>query len=75
MQLSCLEELTSEHIQTKEKELERFELEVLNLDVQLKSFKSCLEDFVKKNPLPNTVIGFGNLYKQVMQDFAHISKV
>ena len=75
MQLSCLEELTSEHIQTKEKELERFKLEALNLDDQLKSFKSHLEDFVKENPLPNTVFGFNTLYQQVMQNFTHTCEV
>tara|TARA_A100001035_G_scaffold187092_1_gene149203 strand:+ start:7819 stop:10485 length:2667 start_codon:yes stop_codon:yes gene_type:complete len=74
MQLSCLEKLSPEHIQTKEKELESFELDALNLDEQLKSFKLCLEDLVKENPLPNTLIGLGNLYQQVTQNFNHTSK-
>ena len=74
MQLSCLEEFTSKYIQTKEEELEAFELDVLNLDKQLVVFNSCFEDLLKEKQLPNTLLGFGKLNQQIRQSFTNTSK-
>ena len=73
MQLSFLEKLTFENIKTKEKELETFKLEALNLDKQLVIFNSCLDDLVKEKPLPNTFNGLNNLHQEIRQTFTHIN--
>ena len=73
-QLSCLEEFTSEYFQTKEKELDSFELEVLDLDKQLIIFEPCLKDLVKETKLPDTSVDLGNLNQQIRQTFIHTSE-
>ena len=58
----------------KPKKIRGFELEALNLDDNL-NLSNYLEDFVKENPLPNTVFDFGNLYQQVMQNLTILLKL
>ena len=73
-QLSVLEEITQENIQTKQKKLEKLELNALEIKKQLIIYESCFNDLLKEAPLPNSASGLEDLYQQIKQTFIGTNK-
>ena len=74
LQLSGLEESTQEYVQSKQKELEMYELKYSDLKHQLLFFDSNLKELSKEETIPNSSTGFGDLNVKINQDFNLISK-
>ena len=72
--LSSLAESTKEYVQSKQKEVETYDLKALDLEKQLLAFNLSLQELVEENALPNSTAGLGDLYKEINQTFAYISK-
>ena len=73
-QLSVLEEITQENIQTKQKKLEKLELNAVEIKKQLIIYESCFNDLLKEAPLPNSASGLEDLYQQIKQTFIGTNK-
>ena len=73
-QLLGLEEIKQEDIQTKQKTLEKLELNTLDIKKQLIIYDKCFYDFLKEAPLPDSSSGLEDLYQQIRQTFIYTNK-
>ena len=73
-QLAVLEEITQENIQTKQKKLEKLELNAVEIKKQLIIYESCFNDLLKETPLPHSALVLDDLYQQIKQTFSGTNK-
>ena len=56
-------------MQTKQKKLEKLELNALEINKQLIIYESCFNNLLKEAPLPDSALGLDDLYQKIKQTF------